>query len=216
MDQTWKMTAILVLAFAIAVQSTECRLLQQTSGGAQSTYVTTPANGRSCSTVCQSPLLLANAFKTQPASYACLAKNGGNSGYQAGAGSTTCIVASGSQVVEAQDYSCLCLAPNQVPGLSLPDTSGSCTNSCKPYAGEIGTSVTVSDTSICMPTSEAGGTNHFGGLTSGKCSYASGSGVSQTAAYSCVCTYGGSTEPAGPTASNATPPAGLTQLSTAG
>lgn len=33
MDQTWKMTAILVLAFAIAVQSTECRLLQQTSGG---------------------------------------------------------------------------------------------------------------------------------------------------------------------------------------
>ena len=111
---------------------------------------------------------------------------------------------------------CVLQAPNQVPGLSLPDTSGSCTNSCKPYAGEIGTSVTVSDTSICMPTSEAGGTNHFGGLTSGKCSYASGSGVSQTAAYSCVCTYGGSTEPAGPTASNATPPAGLTQLSTAG
>ena len=36
MAQTWRMTAVLILAFAIAVQCTECRLLQQASSGKSS------------------------------------------------------------------------------------------------------------------------------------------------------------------------------------
>ena len=70
-----------------------------------------PATGRACSVVCQSPLLLANALKTQPASYACVAKIGSSSvpGYQSGAGSTTCIAVSNEQAVTAENYNCLCL-----------------------------------------------------------------------------------------------------------
>jgi len=68
----------------------------------------TPAGGRSCASVCNTPLLLA-AFPTtkQQTSYACTAQN--LPGYQSGNGATTCVVADGSMVMETQDYSCICL-----------------------------------------------------------------------------------------------------------
>lgn len=58
---------------------------------------------------------MANAFVARPTSYACVANVGASSapGYQAGAGSTTCLAAIGDQAVTSEDYSCLCLVSHQ-------------------------------------------------------------------------------------------------------
>lgn len=164
----------------------DCRILL--TQGAD--VATTPAGGRSCATVCQTPLLLA-AFPTtkQLTSYACTAQ--GVPGFQAGAGASTCTVAVGASVMETPDYSCLCLAPSQIQGLSKPDATGSCDAACPAYAGQLGTPVVGSQRSLCLAQSEAGTTNRFGYVTPDGCKYAAGTTVQSSSAFSCVCAYGG-------------------------
>lgn len=192
------------------------RLLIQGDGVFES-----PAQGRSCATVCQTPLLLA-AFPTskQQTSYACTANS--LPGYQAGA--STCIVAEGGKAVEAQDYSCLCLAPTQVQGLSKPDSTGSCAASCPMKSGLAGTPVVGSARNVCLAATEVGTTNHFGFTTPDGCAYvAAGATMQTSSAFSCVCAYGGVTTPAPATITTAaasTPESSLerptVQLPTAG
>lgn len=180
--------ALFVFYVLAAIAPTRGRLLLTQGAGATTE---TPAGGRSCATVCQSPLLLA-AFPTtkQPTSYACTAQN--LPGYQSGNGATTCVVAEGGKVMEAEDYSCLCLAPSQVQGLSKPDLAGSCAGSCPIYAGQLGTPVVAgSQKSVCLAASEVGTTNHFGYATPAGCTYASGATVQTSGTFSCVCAYGG-------------------------
>jgi len=79
-----------------------------------------------------------------------------------------------------------------VQGLGKPDSTGSCTGSCPTFAGQLGSPVVAgSQKSVCLATSEAGTTNHFGYATPAGCTYASGTAVQTSSAFSCVCAYGG-------------------------
>lgn len=187
-------STLLMIYFTVALAPNliDCSRLLLTQGAGAATEI--PAGGRSCATVCQTPLLLASFPTTkQPTSYACTAQK--LPGFQSGAGATTCTVAEGSRVMETQDYSCLCLAPSQLQGLGKPDTAGSCTGSCPTSAGLLGTPVVAGDSkSVCLAASEAGTTNHFGYTTPAGCTFATtGATVENSNTFSCVCAYGGET-----------------------
>jgi hypothetical protein len=221
MMKFWTVAFLIVALAAGHVESR--RLLAQGAEAQGAAAFESPAQGRSCATVCQTPLLLA-AFPTskQPTSYACIADN--LPGYQSGSGATTCVVAEGGKAVEAQDYSCLCLAPTQVQGLSKPDSTGSCTASCPMKSGLAGTPVVGSARNVCLAATEVGTTNHFGYTTPDGCAYvATGATMQTSSAFSCVCAYGGVATPAPATISTAaasTPESSLerptVQLPTAG
>lgn len=128
--------------------------------------------------------------------------------------------------VNATTYACLCLSPEQTPGLQ-PSTGGqSCEQTCQQeLQGQTGTAVrTDADLPLfaCLPTSEAGMHNRFGVADDQSVPYTQGpvasqltdaadfasldqntipcnsAGLSSTDDYSCFCTFEVQTPPASP------------------
>lgn len=179
------------------------------------------ASGESCEATCsgaaQTPGFL-NSFYTGDSTYMCAANIDDEAwvpGYQ-----TTephCSATYNGNTVNATSYACLCLSPEQTPGLE-PSTGGqSCGQTCQQVLqGQIGTAVkTDADLPLyaCLPTSEAGKRNRFGVADDQSVPYTQGAvasdlaeaagvapldentiscnsaALSSTTDYSCFCTF---------------------------
>lgn len=128
-----------------------------------------------------------------------------------------CSATYNGNTVNATSYACLCLSPDQTPGLE-PSTGGqSCEQTCQQVLqGQTGTAVrTDADLPLyaCLPTSEAGLHNRFGNANDQSVHYTQGAvasdmskaagvvpldentiscnaaGLSSTTDYSCFCTF---------------------------
>ena len=179
------------------------------------------ASGESCEATCsgasQTPGFL-NSFYTGASTYMCAANINDEAwvpGYQ-----TTephCSATYNGNTVNASSYACLCLSPEQTPGLE-PSTGGqSCEQTCQQVLqGQAGTAVrTDADLPLyaCLPTTEAGVRNRFGVANDQSVAYTQGAvasdlseaagvapldentipcnsaSLSSTTDYSCFCTF---------------------------
>lgn len=179
------------------------------------------ASGERCEATCsgaaQKPGFL-NSFYTGDSTYMCAANIDDEAwvpGYQ-----TTephCSATYKGNTVNATSYACLCLSPEQTPGLE-PSTGGqSCEQTCQQVLqGQVGTAVkTDADVPLyaCLPTSEAGKRNRFGVANDQSVPYTQGAvasdmaeaagvtplddntiscnsaALSSTTDYSCFCTF---------------------------
>lgn len=196
-------------------------------------------SGESCESTCsgasQTPGFLNSFYEPDASTYMCAANIDDQAwvpGYQ-----TTephCSVTYNGDTVNATTYACLCLLPEQTPGLQ-PSTGGqSCQQTCQQeLQGQVGTAVrTDADTPLfaCLPTSEAGMRNRFGVAADQSVSYTPGpvssemqkaagvtpldenmipcnsAGLPSTTDYSCFCTF----EVPAPSESPSTPSESLT------
>ena len=128
------------------------------------------ASGETCKSTCsgasQTPGFL-NSFYTGASTYMCAANIDDVDwvpGYQ-----TTeahCSATYNGDTVNATTYACLCLSPEQTPGLQSSTGGQSCEQTCQQeLQGKTGTAVrTDADIPLfaCLPTSEAGKQNRFG------------------------------------------------------
>ena len=192
-----------------------------TAAPALGTGFVVAASGESCEATCsgasQTPGFL-NSFYTGDSTYMCAANVNDEAwvpGYQ-----TTephCSATYNGISVNATSYACLCLSPEQTPGLE-PSTGGqSCEQTCQQVLqGQTGTAVrTDGDHPLyaCLPTSEAGMHNRFGNANDLSVPYTLGAvasdlaeaagvaaladdtipcnsaAVSGTTDYSCFCTF---------------------------
>lgn len=192
-------------------------------------------SGESCESTCsgasQTPGLL-NNFYTGASTYMCAANIDDEAwvpGYQTK--EAHCSAVYKGDTVNATTYACLCLSPEQTPGLQ-PSTGGqSCEQTCQQeLQGQTGTAVrTDADLPLfaCLPTSEAGLHNRFGVADDQSVPYTQGpvdsqltdaagfasldtntfpcnsAGLSSTNDYSCFCTFEVQTPPASPSVSTA-------------
>ena len=204
--------------------------------------------GESCEATCsgasQTPGFL-NSFHTGHSTYMCAANVNDEAwvpGYQ-----TTephCSAIYNGNTVNATSYACLCLSPEQTPGLE-PSTGGqSCEQTCQQVLqGQTGTAVRT-DAALplyaCLPTSEAGMHNRFGNANGQSVSYTQGAvasdlseaagialldenmipcdsaALSSTTDYSCFCTYESQTSSSSSASSSASSGATTSSVSTAG
>ena len=179
------------------------------------------ASGERCEATCSGAAQTAgflNSFYTGDSTYMCAANIDDEAwvpGYQ-----TTephCSATYNGNTVNATSYACLCLAPEQTPGLE-PSTGGqSCEQTCQQMLqGQVGTAVrTDADLPLyaCLPTSEAGKRNRFGVANDQNVPYTQGAvasdlaeaagvtpleentiscnsaALSSTTDYSCFCTF---------------------------
>lgn len=179
------------------------------------------ASGESCDSTCsgdsKTPAFL-NNFYTGAFTYMCAANINDEAwvpGYQ-----TTeahCSATYNGDTVNATTYACLCLSPEQTPGLQ-PSTNGqSCEQTCQQeLQGQVGTAIKPDDDTplfACLPTSEAGMHNRFGVAADQSVRYTPGpvssdlqaaagvtpldentipcnsAALSSTTDYSCFCTF---------------------------
>ena len=153
-----------------------CRVLpMEFSAGVTAAPVLGPgfviaAPGATCQATCssnsQTPAFLNNFF-TDASTYLCAANFSGQAwvpGYQ-----TTephCAAVYNGNAVNATSYACLCLTPQQTPGLEPSTGAQSCDQTCaQTLEGQIGTAVRTDVSTplyTCLPSSEAGVHNRFG------------------------------------------------------
>ncbi|DBA94687.1 hypothetical protein WJX77_008193 [Trebouxia sp. C0004] len=179
------------------------------------------AEGATCQQTCTAASLtpaFLNNFYTDASTYLCAANVSGKAwiaGYQTAA--PVCTTTHSNTVINATQYACLCLTPEQTPGLESSTGAESCDQTCaQTLDGEVGTAVRP-DASLpiytCLPGSEAGTHNRFGYADDQAVPYTLGSealaleeaagvetlpaesipcvaaAVNTTATYSCFCTF---------------------------
>ena len=102
-----------------------------------------------------------------------------------------CVASVNESVTAAADYQCRCRAKDQIQGLALP-IEGSCGSACQAgFEGRPGSVVGKGNTQACIPQSQVGNDNHFGGLGSrGVCESVEGDAPLASSSFSCVCLFG--------------------------